>query len=261
MMSCAKSCKVHFSNPQKWYTCPLHQVLPKDKACSTCSPSNMKIYENNPAAPFSVSFTPYTTWMAHFKAHPNGRSQQGRPPQAGDMAEHQLEKATLNGSGPQWPIWLAGWSLARAQCMVHRRICMYFWDLIEWSGGGVLGSAFSSLHPKSLIAKDCVANYCTWRVRYSPALTPEVHTELWETKKPAPWLWHWVPTWWLLGSSNWNLSTLRHFSDAFWELMQFMPKSPRFASSSICRCMLRILRSWHTDTTGIYTYYVYIWYN
>ena len=52
MMSCAKSCKVHFSNPQKWYTCPLHQVLPKDKACSTCSPSHMKIYKNNPAAPF-----------------------------------------------------------------------------------------------------------------------------------------------------------------------------------------------------------------
>lgn len=199
MMSCAKSCKVHFSNPQKWYTCPLHQVLPKDKACSTCSPSHMKIYKNNPAAPFSVSFTPYTTWMAHFKAHPNGRSQQGRPPHAGDMAQHQLEKATLNGSGPQWPIWLAGWSLSRAQYMVHHRICMYFWDLIEWSGGGVLGSAFWSLHPKVWLLKDCVANYCTWRVRYSPALTPEVHTELWETKKPAPWLWHWVPTWWLLG--------------------------------------------------------------
>ena len=74
---------------------------------------------------------------------------------------------------------------SRAQCMVHRRICMYFWDLIEWSGGGVLGSAFWSLHPKVWLLKDCVANYCTWRVRYSPALTPEVHTELWETKKPA----------------------------------------------------------------------------
>lgn len=130
-------------------------------------------------------------------------------------------------------------------------------DRMEWWRSARVSLLKSA--SQSLIAKDCVANYCTWRVRYSPALTPEVHTELWETKKPAPWLWHWVPTWWLLGSSNWNLSTLRHFSDAFWELMQFMPKSPRFASSSICRCMLRILRSWHTDTTGIYIYIMYIY--
>ncbi len=161
MMSCAKLCKIHFLNPQKWYPCPLHQVLPKDKACGMRHLFHHQ-HENNPAAPFSVGFTPYTTWMAHCQAHPNSRSQQGRPPQAGDMAQHQLEKATLNGSeikeacrfcqtlvahnGPY--VWLTWWSLSWAQSMVHHRICMYFRDLIEWSGGGVLGSAFSSLHPE-----------------------------------------------------------------------------------------------------------------
>ncbi len=60
------------------------------------------------------------------------------------------------------------------------------------------------------------------------------------------WSNHWVTTWWLFGIMVYGCirypfqlaPRLRHFSDAFWELMQFMPKSPKFISSSICRCML-----------------------